>query len=139
MDYADIYLLIGAVLASAIGWGAVKLGGYLSAKTKNETFSGLITRVAHSISDAVAMAEQVTRREILEAKDPNSPGGVEVTKGEEEQIKDAVWLALKEEYGSLGKLFGLFSGIGMNEKAAKSKVDTMIESEVHKKKLRSKP
>ena len=83
------------------------------------------------------MVDQTLRKKIQEAKDPDSPGGKAITQGEAEKMRDAVWNALKSEYGGWGGLFNTLKRIGIgDEVAAAAKVDTMIEAAVNTQKMR---
>lgn len=130
----QVFLTILAVvivpIGALVGWALVRLAKFLGVKTENETVAGIIKRIAGSVSDAVAMVSQTVKKEIKKAKHPDSPGGEAITAGEAKQMGQAVWKALEEEYGSLDKIFKLLSYIGLDQKAATSKINTMIQAAV---------
>lgn len=132
------YLLCASILVSALIYLINKAGKYLSERTNNEIFKGIISRFTHSVSDAVVFVDQTLRKEIEKKKDPNSPGGVKITESEKKDLKLAVWEALRREYGGLKGILLLFGKIGFNEKSATSKINTMIESSVNDLKMKKK-
>ena len=133
--FGTIYLVLGGLLVSGLGFGGKKLIELINAKVDNELLKGILVRLTSSVNDAVAMVNQTLKKSIKAAKDPESEGGERITEAEKKQLFEAVWAALKEEYGGFDGLFGLLKKIGIgDEKAAKAKVDTMIEAAVNKQK-----
>jgi hypothetical protein len=126
-----IYTLVGGILVAGLGWLGKKLIEFVSAKTENEWIKGALSRLVGSISDAVAMVNQTLKKEILAAKDPNSPGGARITKEEGKQLREAVLDALKQEYGGWEGILKLLKRIGIGDQAsAEAKLGTMIEAAV---------
>lgn len=134
-----LYAIGGSLLVGGITFALKKLADYLGVKIDNETVGGIMKRLIGSISDAVAMVDQTIRKEIEAAKDPASPGGAKITESEKQKMRDAVWEALKQEYGGWDGIFGLVKRIGIGDAtAAKAKVNTMIEAAVNAHNLKKK-
>ena len=134
-----IYLLIGGLVSSGFAWGAKRLLDLINAKISNELLRGILGRLSSSVVDAVAMVNQTVRKEIESAKDPNSPGGTKITIQEKKQLYNAVWDALKAEYGGWDGIFTLLRKIGFGQDAAKAKINTMIEAAVNGQKKSANP
>jgi hypothetical protein len=105
---------------------------------KNQLVVNVLNRLSYSISAAVTVVEQTTKKELLKAKDPNSPGGVSITREEADALKSTVWLRLVKEYGGykgLGRFLGQVDLKSEEEK--KALVDNMIERSVNDLKKRT--
>ncbi len=137
--FGTIYTLLGGLLVAGLSFGGKKLIDLINAKVDNEVLRGILGRLVSSVNDAVAMVNQTMKAEIQAAKDPKSPGGDRITEAEKRQMFDAVWDALKAEYGGAEGIFKLLQKIGIGSpKAAKAKVDTMIEAAVRRQKIETK-
>ncbi len=134
-----LYLLGGSLLVGGLTYALKKLSDLLGVKIENETVSGVLQRLTASISDAVSMVDQTLRKELMAAKDPNSEGGATITAKEKAQMFEAVWQALKDEYGGFSGIFKLAKKIGIGDVvSAKTKINTMIEAAVSTHKMRKK-
>lgn len=134
--FGTIYMLLSGLVVAGLSYGGKKLIELINAKIENETLAGILGRLVASVNDAVAMVNQTLKAEIEAAKTPGSPGGDRITQAEKEKMFNAVWEALKAEYGGIEGIFALLRRIGIgDDNAAKAKIDTMIEAAVHKQKL----
>lgn len=134
-----LYLFVGGTIVGGITILVTKAVNYLTAKTKNETYDGVIRRVGASILDAVAMVDQTLKKEIIKAKRPDSPGGTKIIAKERSDMLNEVYQCLKSEYGGIQGILKLFKTIGIqDEGAVKRKVDTMIEAAVNLHEIRKR-
>lgn len=107
-----ILVVCAPILTAGLTWASVKLADMARAQTKNALVGGILARLTDSAFTLVREAEQTAVAAIKAAKDPKSPGGVELTKEEGEQIKKAVLDKLKEIWGvkglhEAGRILGL--------------------------------
>lgn len=130
------YNFIGAVVVGAILWLIRTLGKLASTRVENETAAGILNRLSASIADAVAMVDQTLRKQLEAARAEASPAGQQITEAEKAQLYRAVWEALEREYGGWDRMFALLRRIGIGDgKAARAKLDTMIEAAVNGRKV----
>jgi len=94
--------ILAPILTAAVGWGAVKLSNLIAAKTKNERVGGMLARLVGTVKTAVVSVNETAKAEIAAAKDPKSPGGAKITKGEAEQLKKACLDKIKSYWGAKG-------------------------------------
>ena len=119
----------GAVVITGVGWGASKLIGWLNETHKNKVWSGFVVRFVQALDDAFNAAWEKLNGEIAEARDPNSPGGTNVTNEEAKEIGDEMIEHLKKTYGGWTKLTSLVGNIigGDAEKWVKDKVKRKVK------------
>lgn len=125
-----VYELLATVVTGAVTWLSVRVATWLKGKIENQLLGSIVGRVSDSIFAAVQMVNQTIKSEIVAAKKPGSPGGVAITKSEADKMKQAVWDALKAEYGGLAGLAKLLGAIGIVGDGVKAWVDTRIEAAV---------
>lgn len=141
-----VYMLTGTAIVGFIGWGLLKLQELASKSKvmKNEYIAGLVSRLRTSVHDAVTMVDQTLKSKVKAARDPSSEGGMKITQKEAGEFDDAVWMALKNQYGGwdgIAKTFGDIVIGDTPEAVKKALVDTvgvMKESAVHTNKMRRK-
>lgn len=126
-----LFELLSPILTILIGWVAVKLNSYLSAKVANETLAGVVTRFSDSVFVAVKKVNQTLRDEIEKAKKPGSPGGTSITKEEASKLREAVWEELKLEYGGLEGIRKMLGVLKLQDAPLVSWVENRIEAAVH--------
>jgi hypothetical protein len=117
------------LMGAALVWLKVKLIAWIQAKTKNEMIAGMLARLADSVVTLVREAEQTTVAAIKAAKDPKSPGGVNLTKAEAENIKAAVIAKFKEIWGVKG-LAEAGKVLGLSEDGLLKFISAKVESAV---------
>ena len=88
-----------------IVWGVSKLKGSWAKESAG--------RFLTFFNTGLEGAHAKFRLELDKARDPNSPGGVQITQGELDDIRKHMWTYLKQEYGntkSIGKVVSIFAG-----------------------------
>lgn len=124
--FAVVYLAIGGVVMTGLGWLAAWGIGKLKG-TKAKEIAGRFIAV---FNVGLQGAHAKFKLELEAARDPNSPGGAVITDKEWQGIRDHMWDYLKATYGSfnaLGKVVGAL--IGNNDaEAVKKFVDAKIDA-----------
>ena len=122
--FATIYLVVGGIAFTGLGWlitwGAGKLKGTYAKEVAGK-FLGLF-------NTGLQGAHAKFKMELEAARDPNSPGGASITKGELDQIRDHMWQYLKATYGnfdSISKAVGIFTGA-----TGKDAVEAFVNSKI---------
>ncbi len=87
-------------------------------------------RLKDSVLDGVKFVGQTLKAEILAAKAPGSPGGAKITDEEARRLKDAVWEALKDEYGGMDGIKKALKVLGLGDASWAKWVDGKIEAAV---------
>jgi hypothetical protein len=123
------------VVLLGLGWLGVRSDKWLKTKIKNETWFGMTSRLKDSILDAVRMVSQTLKQEILAAKKPESDGGKKITEEEKKRLKEAVWEALKDEYGGMDGIKKALSILDLGDASWMKWVDSKIEAAVRTDKL----
>ncbi len=133
-DKMDVVWTIAPYAVAFLLAGLTWLGGLLSkwtlGKIKNEAVANTVVRFQGEVLSAVKMVGQTLKQEILAAKAPGSPGGAKVTKEEAQQLKDAVWEALKDSYGGMDGIKKALGVLGLEDAAWMKWVDSKIEAAV---------
>lgn len=124
--FATVYLLAGGVVFAGLGalatWGIGKLRG-----TRVKEIAGRFIGIFNA---GLQGAHAKLKRELSDARDPNSPGGEVITDKEWQGIRDHMWAYLKKTHGNLAgiqKVVGAFTGV-KTEEAVKAFVDSKIDA-----------
>lgn len=134
-----IYAVLGTAVSGLLTWGVKKLVDLVTARVDNELLRGIMGRLVASASDAVAMVNQVIKDKIQKAKSPDSPGGEKFTEEEKDEMFQAAWDSLVDEYGGWDGILRLLRRVGIgDETAARAKLTNLIESAVAKQKAEAK-
>jgi len=115
MDTWTIYEILSPVITALLGWVSVQIANYIKAKTKNQLAAGMLARLNDSIFTAVRAANEVTKKELMKARDPDSDGGIAITEEEAKHLKSVALESVKAYWGSKGlyeaaKVLGLKDG-----------------------------
>lgn len=124
--FATIYLVTGGLVFAGLGalatWGIGKLQGSVTKEIAGR-FIGIF-------NTGLQGAHGKLKRELSDARDPNSPGGEVITDKEWQNIRDHMWGYLKTTHGNFAgiqKVVGAFTGV-KTEKAVKAFVDSKIDA-----------
>jgi hypothetical protein len=127
-----IYAAIGSLITALLGWLSVRASAWLKAKTGNELVGGALARITDSVFTAVKLVNQTLRREIEAAKAPGSALGAAISAEEASKLKEAVWTALRAEYGGMAGIGKALAVLGLgSDDSLKTFVDSKIEAAVH--------
>lgn len=97
----------GAIVLAGVLWGLGKLALWISEKHAHTVWAGFVIRLAAAIEDELQLGWADLQGELTKARAPDSPGGEQITAGEQSRLFDIVWEGLKERYGGLSKLVSL--------------------------------
>ena len=128
--FTTIYLIGGGFVVMGLVWALGQLGRFLSEKSKEQKWFGVLYRLNIAITDAVEGSHAAVKAKMQAARDKTSPGGEKITADERDEIKKAAWEYLKNTYGSfegLAKVAGSLVG-GDVEKFVDGKIDAAIEN-----------
>ncbi len=130
----NLFEMLSPLILALLGWLGMKLSTLIRTKIKNEMIGGMLARLNDSVFTAVKSVEQTMVRQLKAAKDPESPGGTQITKEEGEQVKSAALAEIKSYWGprglsELGSVLGLESG-GL-DKLLESKVEAAVHDTKH--------
>jgi len=135
-EIIDVWFFVGlAVLAAstAIIWGIRRGSKFLQDKSKNDLLDRGVQGLENVTTMVVRELAQTTRREMMKARDPNSPGGTSITKEEAKQLRDEAVQKIVSYFGMPGlmKIVAEFGATPKTEREVESFVGTMVEAKVN--------
>lgn len=138
-QYYELYDVAGtivmSIIAAFIAWLGKKVGRWVEERTQSEVLGRTMVRFGEAVRSAVIFTDQTVKREILNAKNPTSPGGVKITPEESEKLRASVWQALMSEYGGLNGLRKSLGVVGIGNGSFDSFVTQKIEAAVGELKI----
>ena len=105
-----IWVLIaigGAVVLAGLLWAIAKLIAWLQKKHSHTVWAGFIVRLLHAVEDELQLGWTDLKAGLDKARSIDSPGGAQITSGEQDRLFRIVWEGVKNRYGGFQKLIAL--------------------------------
>jgi len=134
---ADSIVVASPLILGILTVLLTRLMQYLSTKTKNEKVKGAFEKVDDLLMNAVSYTSATYTQKLIDARQPDSPGGVNLTKEEQEEAMRITLEAFKTHAGTKG-LKDIYSVLGLTPEQADDALKIRAEAILNEQNIQKK-